>query len=155
MPRTGGIGVEHVPTADDGRQGLRDHVLERAQVAREKHGPVIDAQSIMRVLEDRTIVRYPVSVRFDATGLQPGEFAYPQPMGEHPKHGYCLCIHPVFEASPDVWPLMIAYHIPPINYGDITEPEDCEAFGAALLGMDPEAYYAKLCELADSVGGTG
>lgn len=138
-------------SGEDGKRALRDHVLERAHLARRKHGPIIDDTAIMRILDDREIVRYPVGVRFDADALQAGEFAHAQPLGDHPKQGFCLFVHPSFEPRRDMWPLLIAYHIPPVNYGDITEPEDCEAFGAALLGLDVEAYYTLLCEAADSL----
>lgn len=143
--------MDHHPTEDDGRQALREHVLERAYQARAKYGPTIDADAILRILDDRAIVRYPVGIRYDTAGLQPGEFAQAEQMTEHPKGGFCLFIHPHFEARRDLLPVLVAYHIPPINYGDIAEPEDCEAFGAALLGIGQEEYYEKLCSLADSI----
>jgi hypothetical protein len=142
-------------TEHDGRLALRDHVLERATVARAKHGPAIDASAIMRVLEDREVVRYPMGVRFDALGLNPGEFAHAEPLGEHPRQGFCLFVHPAFEARRDLWPVLIAYHIPPVNYGDIAEAEDCELFGATLLGLGVDEYYDVLCELADSIAPAG
>ena len=138
-------------TEDDGRRALRDHVLERANIARTRYGPRIDAATIMKILDDRTLVRFPVGIRFDATALQPQEFAHAELLGEHPSEGYCLFIHPSLQSRTDLLPMVIAYHIPPINYGDITEPEDCEAFGAALLGMNPEIYYQTLCEIADAL----
>jgi len=150
--------VEHRLTEQDGHRALRDHILDRAASARAAHGPVIDAAAIMRVLDDRTLVRYQVGVRFDATPLEPGEFGQALPLGDHPRQGFCLFLHPMFESMPEELPALIAYHIPPINYGDIASPEDCEAFGAALLGMDVEDYYERLCALADSVpraGGAG
>ncbi len=121
-------------------------------MARLRYGPEIDADASLRILDDREIVRYPVGVRFASDGLQPGEMAHPEPMGDHPRHGFCLFIHPALELRREAWPLIIAYYIPSVNYGDIIEPEDCEAFGAAMLGMDVETYYQRLCELADSVG---
>lgn len=138
-------------TEHDGRLALQDHILERAARARARHGPVIDHVSVMNVLDDREIVRYPVGVRFDAAGLEPGEFGHAAPLGVHPREGFRLFIHPVFERMPEAWPLLIAYHIPPVSYGDIAGPEDCELFGATLLGMDVEPYYERLCDLADMV----
>ncbi len=138
-------------TEQDGRRALRDHLLEKAALARQRHGPVIDDAAIMRVLDDRDIVRYPMGIRFDAAGLETGEFAHAMPLGEHPREGFCLFVHPVFERQRDLWPLLIAYHIPPVNYGDIADAEDCERFGAALLGFDVEDYYSVLCEAADSL----
>ena len=138
-------------TEQDGRRALRDHLIEKAALARERHGPVINDAAIMRVLDDRDIVRYPMGVRFDAAGLEPGEFAHALPLGEHPREGFCLFVHPAFEHQRDLWPLLIAYHVPPVNYGDIADAEDCERFGAALLGLDVEDYYSLLCEAVDSL----
>jgi len=143
--------MDQAPNEHDGRRALRDHVLERAYRARAKYGPEIDADTILRLLDDREVVRYPVGVRFDAGGLERGEFAHAAPLGDHPKQGFCLFVHPVFEQDRAALPLVIAYHIPPVNYGDIVEPEDCEAFGATLLGMPVEEYYEVLCRLADSI----
>jgi hypothetical protein len=139
------------PTEHDGRAALRDHLLVKADAARARHGPIIDDAGIMRLLNDHECVRYPTGVRFDASPLQPGEFAHAMPLGEHPRDGFCLFIHPVFKPLRDLWPLLIAYFIPPINYGDIAAPEDCELFGAALLGLDAEIYYGILCDAADLV----
>lgn len=138
-------------SAEDGKRALRDHVVERAYVARRKHGPLIDYAAIQRVLDDREITRYPVGIRFDETALQPGEFAHIEPLGEHPRQGFCLFIHPSFQSRTDLLPALIAYYIPPVNYGDITESEDCEAFGAVLLSLDVDTYYDTLCAAADSV----
>lgn len=138
-------------TEHDGRIALKDHVVQKACAARERHGPDMDDRAILRVLDDREIVRYPVGIRFDAASLREGEFAHAVPLGEHPRRGFCLFIHPAFERRRDLWPLLIAYHIPPINYGDIAAPEDCELFGATLLGLSVDAYYGVLCELSDSL----
>lgn len=138
-------------TEHDGRSALRDHLLEKAAAARARYGPMVGAAAIMRLLDDRDFVRYPVGVRFDAGGLEAGEFACAVPLGDHPSRGFCLFVHPMFEAQPHLLPLLIAYHIAPINYGDIAAADDCEQFGAALLGMDVEAYYQSLCGAADSL----
>lgn len=138
-------------TADDGRMALHDHVEQKATEARLKHGLYIDAEQIVRILDDRSVVRYPVGIRFDAEMLEPGEFAWPLALGEQPSDGFCLFIHPWFEHQPDAWPLLIAYHIPSINYGQIITDEEAELFGATLLGLDTPTYYQALCELTDSI----
>lgn len=143
--------VEQGPTEQDGRSALRDHAIARALLARERYGPEIDDTAIMRMIDDREVVRFPLGIRFASDGLQKGEFAHAEPLGDHPKQGFCLFIHPVFEHRRADWPALIAYHIPPVNYGDIAEADDCEAFGAALLGLEVDAYYARLCSLADLV----
>lgn len=144
----------HVPSEHDGRIALHDHIVDRAVDARRRYGPDIDAAAIMRVLDDRKIVRYPVGVRFDAEPLEPGEFAWPMPLGERAHEGFCLFVHPHFEHRPETWAMLIAYHIPTINYGEIATHEEAELFGATLLGMDSEAYYQTLCALSDELGTT-
>jgi hypothetical protein len=139
------------PTEEDGRIALRDHVITKASEARLAHGLYIDAETILKILDDRTVVRYPVGLRFDDTPLESGEFAWPMQLAEHPDAGFCLFIHPWFESQPDAWPLLIAYHVPSINYGEIVSHEEAELFGATLLGLDVETYYRALCELADSI----
>lgn len=142
-------------TEQDARVALRDHLGEKAMNARLARGMYIDAQTIVDMLDDPMFVRYPVGIRFDSEALEPGEFAAPVPLGEHPSMGFCLFVHPCFEQQPDTWPLLIAYHVPSINYGEIVSPEDAEHFGATLLGLDEDTYYKALCELADSIPGGG
>lgn len=122
-------------------------------LARARYGPDIGAPEIYRMLEDREVVRYPVLVRFDAADLEPGEFAHASLIGESAREGFCLNVHPCLHARPGDLPAAVAYHVPSVNYGEIVEPGDCEAFGAALLGLSVDEYYARLCAIADSLGG--
>lgn len=137
----------------DGRVALHEHLVEKAVSARLRHGLMVDSDAIQRILRDRQTVRYPVELVFDAGPLEPGEFAFPQPLGEHPSKGFRLAVHPLFRDRPDVWAMLVAYHIPTINYGEVAGPAEAELFGAALVGMDREEYYRALCELADSLSG--
>ena len=130
-------------------------MVEKAQAARLKYGLYIDTDTIMKMLDDRSVVRYPTGVRFDAEPLQPGEFAVAMPIGDRPEDGYCLFVHPHFERHKDIWPLLIAYHIVDINYGEMATHEEAELFGATLLGLEVDAYYEALCELADSISPDG
>ncbi len=139
------------PTPHDGKIALREHAIDKAYAARTRFGPVIDLAAINQIIEDRELVRFPVRVVFDARDLEPGEFAHAQPVGTHPGEGFLLLVHPSLEHRHDVLPAAIAYHIPPINYGDIADADDCLVFGAALLGLSVDAYYEHLCELADSL----
>ncbi len=140
------------PTAEEAQQSLRDHVVTKAMDARLRRGGLIDRVEMMRLLEDRAVVRYPLGVRFDAEPLQPGEFACLESLGEHPSDGFCLFIHPMFENVDDLIPLLIAYYIPSVNYGDVASHVEAELFGASLLGIDVEEYYTILCSVADTLG---
>jgi hypothetical protein len=138
-------------TEADARRSLRDHLADKAFAARSRFRMLVDRAAIMTLLDDRAIVRYPVGVRFDSEPLMAGEFAALQPLGEHPSQGYCLFIHPSLECREDLLPLVIAYYIPSVNYGEIATPEDAEQFGATLLGIGVDEYYQSLCDLADSL----
>ena len=76
---------------------------------------------------------------------------FPQPLGPRRADGFRLCLHPHFAPQRENWALLAAYHLPTINYGDLAGPEHAELFGATLLGLEVEAYYKALCELADSI----
>ncbi len=143
--------MERKLTEQDGKLALRDHVIAKAAAARLDRGMYIDAEAIIKLLDDREAVRYPTGVRFDAEPLESGEFAWLMPLGDTPAEGFCLFIHPWFETQPDAWPLIIPYYIPCVNYGEIVSEEECEFYGASLLGLERENYYQALCELADSI----
>lgn len=132
------------------REAFINHLVDKANAARLKFGLYIDYETITRMLDDRDIVRYPMQIEFDSRQLQNHEFAFPKAIGFHPSDGYCLFIHEHFRNQPENLPLLIAYHIPTINYGSIVEPQHAEAYGAALIGLEVQAYYQALCELADS-----
>jgi hypothetical protein len=106
---------------------------------------------LKRILADRECVRYPCEIAFDAGPLQPGECAYPMPLGERPEDGFRICVHPYFLADPDRVPLLALYQIVPVNYGSFASPDDAEAFGAAVLGITRDGYYAALCAMADEI----
>lgn len=139
-------------TPEEGYRALRDHLLDKAHLARARHGPVIDEGAMLRILVDPEVVRFPTVVVYDADPLQPGEFAWPRPRGEKPSDGYELVIHSHFQGRPDVMPLLAAYHIVAINYLDLATHEEAELFGATLLGLDVDDYYARLCRLCDELG---
>lgn len=141
-------------TPEQAKHAFQHHLVEKAIAARRRYGgavDAVDADAIVAMLGDGETVRYPTTLIFDASPLQPHEFAYPQRIGFHASDGYALCVHPFFERQRASWPLLIAYHIPVINYGNVAEADDAELYGATLLGLDVEAYYDALCALADAM----
>lgn len=147
--------MNHRPTAAEAQQSLRDHAVAKAAEARLRRGGLIDRPEMMAMLDDRSVVRYPLGVRFDSEPLHAGEFACLEALGGHPSDGFCLFIHPMFEAVDDLIPLLIAYYIPSVNYGEVASHVEAELFGATLLGIEVEEYYKILCSVADTVGVTG
>jgi len=144
-------GTPPITDGAEARAAFSEHLKAKAAAARLTYGPSIDAEAIRTMLGDREVVRYPTSIEFDAAPLQVHEFACPQPLGFHASDGYCLFVHPHFRGQPENLPLLVAYHIPTINYGDIVEAQHAELYGATLLGLEVETYYHALCELADSI----
>jgi len=137
--------------AKEAREALLGHAIDIGLEARQRYGE-IDYPTLLSLLEDKKVVRFPVRIEFDASELQPGEFAWAAPLGDHPKDGYCLYVHPRFEHRERDLPLLIAYHLVCVNYGDVATREAAEAFGAALFGLAPDDYYRRVCALADELG---
>lgn len=144
--------TRHVPTAEEAMQALRGHVVELAHKARARHGPVFDRAALDALLADGDCVRFGARIVFDASRLLPGEFAHAERRGEGPGEGFDLVVHPRFEGRDADLPLLVAYHIVSINYLDVAAHEEAELYGAALLGLDVEDYYQRVCALADEVG---
>lgn len=138
-------------TAEDARQSLRAHVAAKGEEIRAKYGPHIGWAELQRILQDRSCVRYPCEIVFDAAPLQPGEFAWPEPKGSKPEDGFTMYVHPFFMTQLDAVPYLVLYQLVLVNYGPFASPDDAETFGAAALGLSRDDYYAALCELADQI----
>ena len=140
-------------TADDARQSLTAHVAAKGAEIRDKYGPRIGWNELLRILEDRSVCRYPCEVVFDAEPLHPGEFAFPVSKGERPEDGFALCVHPHFATRPELVVYLVLYQLVQVNYGEFVSPEDAETFGASALGLSNDEYYQTLCKMADEIGG--
>ena len=143
--------MSELPTADGARRSLRGHAADKGHELRAKYGPAIDWETLLRVLADREVVRYPCEIRFGTGGLQPGEFAFPEPRGGKPEDGFVMWVHPEFERQPDLVAYLVLYQLVAVNYGRFASAEDAEAFGAAALGMGTDDYYETLCRFAARV----
>jgi hypothetical protein len=140
-------------TAQDARQSLNAHVAAKGAEIRAKYGPTIGWRELLRILEDREVVRYPCEIVFDSGPLQPGEFAHPMARGKRPEDGFVICVHPSFITQMEHVPHLVLYQLVLVNYGEFASAEDAETFGAAALGLARDDYYQALCGLADQVGG--
>ncbi len=139
-------------TIDDARQSLNAHLAFKGAEVREKYGPQLGWNELLRLLEDRTCVRYPCEVRFDAGPLLSGEFAHPVAKGQAPEDGFSIYVHPVFADQLDRVPWLVLYQLVLVNYGEFASADDAETFGSTALGLSKDDYYARLCELANQVG---
>ena len=139
------------PSAQEARQSLHASAAALGAGIYDKYGPRIGWKQLLQILEDRTCVRYPCEIVFDAGPLQAGEFAHPVAKGDRPEDGFTLYVHPFFMTQLEQVPLLALYQLVLVNYGAVAAPEDAEMFGAAALGLAQDEYYHALCRLADEL----
>jgi len=130
---------------------VSQHAIEKANEIRARYGPVIDYPTVLRILEDRRCIRYPVTIDFNADAIEPGLFARTEPVSENPDDGYVISLHPHFEGQPDALLALILYQSVLINYGDLATATDAELFGSGVLGLDRDTYYAQIAALTDEL----
>ena len=147
------MATEQKLSFEDAKQSLTCHAVEKGVQLREKHGPELTWSTLASILDDRSLVRYPCEIAFDASGLLPGEMAHPFPKGEQPENGFRLHIHPRYMTLLTDAVAIVLYQLVSVNYGEFACAEDGEAFGSAALGISPDEYYERLCLLADQLGG--
>ncbi len=138
-------------TVDDFKKSLNAHVAEKGAEIQLKYGPHIGWNQLLRILEDRSAVRYPCEIVFDTAPLQAGEFAHPVPNGVRPEEGFKICVHPFFSTQLARVPFLALYQLVLVNYGDFASPDDAETFGSQALGLPKDDYYDALCEMADQI----
>ena len=141
------------PTAEGARQSLNAHVAAKGAEIHEKYGPRIGWKELLRILEDRTCVRYPCEIVFDSKPLQSGEFAHPMAKGDRPEEGFTMFVHPYFMTQPERVPYLVLYQVVLVNYGNFASADEAETFGAAALGLSKDEYYATICEMAGEIAG--
>ncbi|MEI6278813.1 MAG: hypothetical protein WCQ16_05445 [Verrucomicrobiae bacterium] len=142
-------------TAEDAKQSLTAHVAAKGAEIREKYGPQIGRDELLRILDDRSACRYPCEIVFDDGPLHEGEFAFPMPKGNLPEEGFSLFVHPFFMNQPDRLPCLVLYQLVVVNYGNFASALDAETFGAAALGISHDEYHRLLCAMADEIPGCG
>lgn len=134
-----------------GHEALRGHVLQTAEKARALHPALGSSESLRALLSDNEVVRFETQLVFDAARLEPGQFAESVSEPQEGGQQFTLYVHPDFEGRGEDLVCLVAYHIPSINYGKMASNEDAEAFGATLLGLEVDDYYARVCKLADEL----
>jgi len=135
-----------------GQDSLREHLLAQAVVAHQKHGP-LTFEKLDALLHDPDCLRYPVRLVYELGEMAMHQFAQPDiDWRNTEQEGRVLYVRPVLRERPDLLPLVVAYMIPLINYGDIVADDHCLRYGAALLGMMEDEFYGEICRLADFVG---
>ena len=140
-------------TIEDARQSLTAHVAAKGGEIRARYGPHLGWSQLRQLLEDRTFVRYPCAIVFDAGPLHEGEFAHPAARGECPEEGFIIYVHPYFASQPERIPYLVLYQLVVVNYGEFASADDAEIFGASVLGLSKDEYYRIVCGMADEIAG--
>ena len=130
---------------------VSNHAIEKAKEIRARYGPVIDYPAMLRIIDDRKSIRYPLKIQFVSDGIEPGLFGKTEAVSETPEDGYIISLHQHFEDQPEVLPALILYQSVLVNYGDLATADDAELFGSAVLDMDREDYYARIVALTDAL----
>jgi hypothetical protein len=143
--------VQPEPAATLG--SLNAQMAAEGAVIHAKYGPHIGWAELQRILADRSCVRYPCEIVFDAAPLPLGEVVHPVARGARPVDGYWIYVHPFFLTRREQVPLLVLDQLVLVNHSGFATPEDAETFGATALGLLPNDYYTRLCLLVDQVEG--
>lgn len=128
---------------------LVEHARLHAERVAARLGGPLSAENLAQFLTDSNCLRWCTEIVFDATPLEPHQFAQPIIGGPEHLRTCTLYVHPRFAQHPAALPFFVAYFAAVINYGIAAGPDLCEAHGAALLGMKEDAFYAALCAAVD------
>lgn len=129
---------------------LKEHAERAAERALESLGEPLHPGNLAAFMADSACLRYPTQLIYSSEGLDEHQFAEVFFDGPEGARACTLRVHPRYVPYPEALPLFVAYMAPVVNYGHIVTPELCEAYGATLLGMEADAYYAALCAAADA-----
>ncbi len=141
--------IEDAPPPHEVTKLLWAHADATAERVIERLGGPLRLANLEQFLRDKQCLRYVTSIHFDEDGLEPHQFAEPVLHGEGVERHCCLYIHPRYQGYPDAVPYLVAYMAAAITYGDAADPDLCEHLGSMLVNESKEAFYARICRLAD------
>ncbi len=128
---------------------VQEHAERTAERVLARIGGPLTNSNLAQYLADDECIRYPTEVVFDDAGLEPNQFGEPFMADDNGQRICRLHIHPRFENQPDLIPYFVGYLSPLINYGPVVSSSICETFGALLMGLEADEYYAILCRAVD------
>jgi hypothetical protein len=137
-------GAELARLGDD---SLKSHLVDSAMVAHQSYAPFSE-QLLTDFLDNRNMVRYPVTLSFELGSLAAHQFAQPEPNGK----GFTLYLHPDLKNRHEDVIRALAYFLPVMNFGELVNDDHCLLYGATLIGTTVDEYYAQLCRMADNIG---
>ncbi|MBL7646178.1 MAG: hypothetical protein JNK74_08320 [Candidatus Hydrogenedentes bacterium] len=125
------------------------HADATAERVIDRLGGPLRLTNLEQFLRDKQCLRYVTSIHFDGDELEPHQFAEPVLHGEGAERHCCLYIHPRYQGYPEAVPYLVAYMAAAITYGDAADPDLCEHLGSMLVKEPKDAFYARICRLAD------
>lgn len=145
-------GMSATDLAKVAEESLHQRLLEQAIFAHRKHGPLTE-ESLERLLQDPDCVRHKTRIVYEYGEMAPHQFAQPDldPRSADGR-GRILYIRPGLRSRPLDVAVAVAYMLPVVNYGEVVGDEGCLLYGATLLGLTTDEFYARVCALADSLG---
>jgi len=134
------------------RAALQTKLDEFAEAIVATYGVAPSYHEMQKLLGDRRFVPYPVMQVFNDDPLQPNEFGLMLNLRDgDPSEGFLLYLHPALRERHEDLPFAIAYQLV-VAYGPhLVTHHEAERFGARLMGMDEEAFYQRICTIADSL----
>ena len=128
---------------------LNQHAIEAAERTLAALGGKLDGEKLETFLSNRTCLRLPTELCFDGLGLDAHQFANPDFLTENGVRRCLLHIRSQYEVLPDTHAYIVAYMTAAINYGAAASEGLCEQYGAILMGMTVDDFYAAICRIAD------
>ena len=144
-----GFTAEDFAVDDDLHASLLRHAREAAARAIAKLGGPLSMENLDVFMTDTDCMKHRVQIAYDTTELESHQFAQPVFEGAAANRFCSLHIHPHFANRPECVPLIVAYMAGAINYGGAVTLDLCEVYGAALLQMPRDEFYAAVCNVAD------
>ncbi len=135
------------------RQAMSVQIAAEGAEVGAKYGPEIGWDKLLRLLQDRRVVKFPCDLCFDSVPLLPGEFAHAALKGVTPEDGYTIFVHPVYQGELHRVSYLVLHRLVLVNHGQGATAEDAETFGSLALGLSKEEYYNALCDLSAQISG--
>jgi hypothetical protein len=131
---------------------LAEHARSAALRARHALGECLNPANLQRFLTDSHCLRYPTELMFSREGLDAHQFAEPFLAGLGAEQQCCLHVDPRLQENREALCLVTAYMAAAINYGNAATAETALLQGSIVSGLPPAEFYARICDIADSLG---
>lgn len=141
---------ERAMDPQEAEQALHAHALEGAERVRRNLGGALCSQNLPEFLEADGCLRCPTELCFDEYDFEAHQFAEPEFITISGQQKCILHLRAKYETRAEDHPYLVAYMAACINYRDAATAALCEEYGAALLGLEVQTFYEKVCAIVDA-----